>query len=96
MAIYTLPNGSTWNTGLSYFEQPDVEAYNFVGEVETGNEPVQTFISGPNPNLPRVKTQTWTETSYDDYNYIYTTSFSYKGNSYTKQNVLETFTIENK
>ena len=96
MAVVTLPNGATWNTGLSYFEQSDAEAYNFIGEVETGNTPVKTFISGSNPNLPRIKTQTWTETSYDNYDYIYTTSYSYKGNSYTKQNVQETFQIESK
>ena len=96
MAIVTLQNGSTWNTWLSYFEQPDLGSYDFISQVETGNTPIKTFISGPNPDLPRVKTQTWTETSYDNYNYIYTTSYSYKGNSYTKQNVQETFQIETK
>ena len=28
--LVTLPNGATWNTGLSYFEQSDPEVYNFI------------------------------------------------------------------
>lgn len=95
MAIYTLPNGSTWNTGLPYNEQ-STGSYEFIDQVERANTPVKTFISGQNPNLPRVTSQTWTETSYDTYNYISKETYTYKDNSYTKQNVVDTFEIENK
>jgi hypothetical protein len=96
MAIVTLPNGAQYNTGTPYIEQPDSGSFEFGSAVEFANNPTKTFISGSNPNLPRIKTQTWTETSYDNYNYIRVTSYNYAGSSYTKQFVTETFQIESK
>ena len=96
MALYTLPNGSTYNTGYSFFQQPDSGSYKFMGEVVEANTPVQTFLSGSNPNIPRVKTQIWTESSYDDYDYIRKTEYGYNGNTYTRQNVYESFEIQSK
>ena len=96
MALYTLPNGSTYNTGLSFFQQPDSGSYKFMGEVVEANTPIKVFISGSNPNIPRIKTQTWIETGYDDYNYTRKSEYGYTDNSYTRQTVLETFEIQNK
>jgi len=96
MATYTLPNGSTWNTGLDYFKQTDENVYQFIKEVETANTPVKTFVSGANANIPRMTQQQWTESSYDNYNYIRNTVYTYKGNTYTRQHVTETFEIQSK
>ena len=60
MALYTLPNGSTYNTSLPFNQQPDTGSYEFMDEVEIGNTPIKISIPGVNPNIPRVKTQTWT------------------------------------
>ena len=86
---------STWNTDLPYNEQ-STGSYEFIDQAERANTPVKTFISGQNSNLPRVTSQTWTETSYDTYNYICKETYTYKGNSYTKQDVVVTFEIESK
>ena len=96
MPTYTLPNGSTWNTGLDYFNQTDPTAYKFIKEVETANTPIKTFVSGANANIPRMTQQQWTESSYDNYNYIRTTTYTYKGDTYTRQYVTETFEIQSK
>ena len=96
MALYTLPNGSTYNTGYPFFQQPDSGSYDFMEEVTTANIPIKTFLSGSNPNIPRIKTQTWTESSYDTYNYIRKTEYGYNGNTYTRQDVYESFEIQSK
>ena len=96
MATYTLPNGSTWNTGLDYFNQTDPTAYKFIREVEVANTPIKTFVSGANANIPRMTQQQWTESSYDSYNYVRTTTYTYKGDTYTRQHVTETFEIQSK
>jgi len=94
MATYTLPNGSTWNTGLDYFKQTDQNVYQFIKEVEAANTPVKTFISGA--STPRMTQQQWTESSYDNYNYIRNTVYTYDGNTYTRKHVAETFEIQSK
>jgi hypothetical protein len=96
MATYTLPNGSTWNTGLDYFSQTDESAYKFIREIETANTPTKIFISGSNVNIPRITQQQWIESSYDNYNYIRTSTYTYEGDTYTRNHVLETFEIQNK
>ena len=96
MAIYTLPNGSTYNTGLGYFGQTDETVYDFIEQVETVNTASITSVSGINPNIPRVTSRTWTETSYDNYNYIKKTQYTYQGSSYVIDNVNEEFLIEGK
>ena len=96
MALYTLPNGSTYNTSLPFNQQPDTGSYEFMDEVEIGNTPIKISIPGVNPNIPRVKTQTWTESSYDGYDYIRKTEYGYNGNTYTRQNVYESFEIQSK
>jgi hypothetical protein len=96
MAVYTLPNGSEYNTGYSFLEQPDSGSYEFMAQVETANTPICTYLSGSNPNIPRVKTKTLTETGYPDYDYIRKTEFGYTDNTYTRQSVTETFEIQSK
>jgi len=96
MAIYTLPNGSQYNTGLGFFNQTDLDCYKFIREVELGNTPVLTQISGSNSSIPRTIKREFTETSYDTYNYIKTTEYQYKGDTYEISNVNESFIIQNK
>jgi len=94
MATYTLPNGSTWNTGLDYFKQTDENVYQFIKEIEAANTPVKTSISGA--PTPRTSQQQWIESSYDNYNYIRTTTYTYDGNTYVRKHVQETFEIQSK
>ena len=96
MAVYTLPNGSEYNTGYSFFEQPDTGSYEFMTQVEMANTPVCTYLSGSNPNIPRVKTKTHTESGYENYDYIRKTEFGYTDNTYVRQTVTETFEIQSK
>ena len=96
MAIYTLPNGSEYNTGLDYDNQPDQDCYDFTFEVRNGNTPTIVTTPGQDPNLPRPITRTFTETSYTGSNYILQVEFSYRGNSYISNGVHTTFTIEDK
>ena len=96
MAIYTLPNGSTYNTGLGYFGQTDAAVYDFMQEITLANTASITSVSGINPNIPRVTSRTWTETSYDNYNYIRKTQYIYRGSSYVIDDVNEEFLIEGK
>jgi len=96
MAIVTLPNGAKYNTGKAWNEQPDTGSMEFIGEVQFANSPTTSSVSGQNPNLPRITSRTWTETSYTGSNYIFITNFSYQGNTYKSSNVQSTFTIEDK
>ena len=97
MAIVTLPNGAEYNTGKAWNEQPDYqEVSDFITEVQTANIPTATSMSGQNPNIPRIRSRTWTETSYTGSNYIFKTNFSYQGDTYKNSNISSTFTIEDK
>ena len=96
MALYTLPNGSTYNTGLDYENQPDPDCYDFTSEVQLGNSPTIITTPGQDPNLPRPITRTYTETSYTESNYILQVNISYQGNSYISNGIYTTFTIEDK
>ena len=96
MAIVTLPNGSEYNTGLSWDNQPNTGSMEFINEVQFANSPTSTSISGQNSNIPRITSRTWTETSYTGSNYIFNTNFSYQGNTYKSSNISSTFTIEDK
>ena len=96
MAIYTLPNGSQYNTGLEFSNQTDLDCYKFIREVELGNTEVKTQISGSNSSIPRTIKREFTETSYDTYNYIKTSEYQYNGDTYEINHVNESFIIQNK
>lgn len=97
MAIVTLPNGSEYNTGKDWDKQTDYqEVSDFITEVQFANPPTATSMSGQNPDLPRITSRTWTETSYTGSNYIFRTNFSYQGDTYKSSNVSSIFTIEDK
>ena len=97
MAIYTLPNGAEYNTGKDWDKQTDYqEVSDFITEIQTANTFTTSSISGLNPNLPRITSRTWTETSYTGSNYIFRVDFSYHGDTYKSSNVQSTFTIEDK
>ena len=84
MAIYTLPNGAKYNTSLDMYHQPTTDEYSgsidFCEQVIQNNDMIETFISGPNSNLPKRDKQRHTDTSYDTYNYTVETSFHYVSN----------------
>ena len=96
MAIVTLPNGAQYNTGLPWDNQPDTGSIDFITEMQFANISTTSSISGQNPNIPRVTSRTWTETSYTGSDYIFQTKFSYQGNTYLSSNVQSTFTIQDK
>ena len=97
MAIVTLPNGAEYNTGRAWNEQTDYqEVSDFITEVQTANIPTATSMSGQNPNIPRIRSRTWTETSYTGSNYIFKTTYTYKDSSYAVRSVGDNFTIEDK
>jgi len=85
MAIITLPNGSKIDTTLDIYHQPRTDEYSgsidFCTEVMQNNDISSSFISGPNPNLPKRDMQTFIDTSYDIYNYKILTLFYYKNPS---------------
>jgi len=77
MAIITLPNGAKYNTGKDWDKQTDQqEVSDFITETQTANTPTLTSLPGQNPNVPRITSRTWTETSYTGSNYIFKTNFS--------------------
>ncbi len=97
MAIVTLPNGAEYNTGKDWDNQTDQqEVSDFITEIQTANIPTLNSLPGQNPNIPRITSRTWTETSYTGSNYIFNTNFSYQGDTYKNSNVSSTFTIEDK
>ena len=96
MAIVTLPNGSKYNTSISWQQQPDTGSFAFIEEVQTTNEPTKITEKGMDPTLPRVKSRIWTETSYTGSNYIFQITYRYLNISYAVQSVGSNFKIENK
>ena len=96
MAIVTLPNGAKYNTGRAWSQQPDTGSLEFIEGIQFANTSTTSLISGQNPNLPRITSRTWTETSYTGSNYIFKTDFSYQGDTYKSSAVQSTFTIEDK
>lgn len=96
MAIYTLPNRSQYNTALAYDQQTDTGSISFIENVQNNNEAVSTSIAGENSNIPRIKTMTWTDTSYTGSNYIFKSTYNYNGNSYICSGIQNTFNIEDK
>ncbi len=96
MAIYTLPNGSQYNTALEYDQQTDTGSMSFIESVQNNNEAVSTSIAGKNSNIPRIKTMTWTDTSYPSSNYIFKSTYNYNKNSYICSGVQNIFNIEDK
>lgn len=76
MALIELPNGSTWNTLLDITEQSE-ECNEFTDNLLENIEPqIEKNIS--NNGVNRINSETYTDTRYDTYNYVYKTIFSYK------------------
>ena len=96
MAVYTLPNSASYDTGLAFNAQPDITVYDFMDQMQTANTASITTISGVNANIPRVTSRTWIETSYNNYNYIRKTDRTYQGDGYIIASINEQFLIEGK
>ncbi len=76
MALIELPNGSTWNTSLDITEQSE-KCNEFTDNLLESVEPqIEKDIS--NNGVERVNTETYTDTRYDTYNYVFKTTFTYK------------------
>ena len=75
MAVYTLPNGSIYDTNLDWGVQSS-GSQEFWLEVQT-TTPVQTTEQTRNPNRNRVLKEVYTDTSYSGSNYIVTTNNIY-------------------
>lgn len=96
MAVYTLPNGSTYDTSYTFDNQPDQEVYDFTYDIQQTITPVIVTTTGQDPNLPRPTSYTWTDASYDNYNYIITEQLFYIGNTYRSAGSSCTFERQNK
>ena len=101
MSIVTLPNGAKYNTSLDMYDQPRTDEYSgsidFCNLVIQNNSMSSSFISGPNPNLPKRNTETFLDTSYDTYNYKIVTTYFYKQpNEYAIQATETKLTRESK
>lgn len=76
MALIELPNESTWNTLLDITEQSE-KCNEFTDNLLENIEPqIEKDIS--NNGVERVNTETYTDTRYDTYNYIFKITFNYK------------------
>ena len=101
MAIVTLPNGAQYDTGLPWNNQPDSGSYLFMDEIQETQSPIEIKEQTRNPNLERILSQTWIDTSYTGSNYVYKTSYSYKFGSgdskcFALLGTVSEFKIENK
>lgn len=68
MAIHTLPNGAEWDDTLNFGDQTE-EAQEFWQTLQDNVTPVDVTEPSINPNMPRLISKTWTDTSYETYNY---------------------------
>ena len=71
MAVYTLPNGSEYDTNLDWGHQSS-GSQEFWLEVQETTTPIQTTEQTRNPNRNRVLKEVYTNTSYSGSNYIIT------------------------
>jgi len=69
MAIYTLPNSASWDDSLDFADQSE-EAQEFWNNLIGSITPTSIYEPTSNPNLDRLTSQTWLDTSYSgSYNY---------------------------
>lgn len=69
MAIYTLPNNASWDDSLNFSNQSE-EAQEFWNNIMGSIIPTSIYEPTSNPNLDRLTSQTWLDTSYSgSYNY---------------------------
>ena len=76
MALIELPNGAIWNTTLDATEQSE-ECNEYTDDLLENIEP-QIIKDINNNGIERVNSETYTDTRYDTYNYIYKTIFTFK------------------
>ena len=62
-----------WYSNKNTEDQTDEKAQEFASLMKESVQAVTTKVTGPNPNLPKIQSKAWTDTSYPDYNYILTT-----------------------
>ena len=101
MSIVTLPNGSQYDTSREFFDQPDTGSGIFIDEMLNSITPVEVKETTRNPNLKRVLTETWTDTSHTGSNYIFETQYTYKFSAgsnqcFARQGSVSNFKIESK
>lgn len=70
MAIYTLPNGSTWDNTIDNQTYQTSGSQQFWSDITDNITPVLVTENTSNPPTPRILKSTWTDTSYSESNYI--------------------------
>ena len=70
MAIYTLPNGSTWDTSIDNQTYQTSGSQQFWSDITETITPVLVTENTCNPTRTRILKSTWTDTSYSESNYI--------------------------
>jgi UDP-N-acetyl-D-mannosaminuronate dehydrogenase len=68
MAIHILPNGAEWDDTLDFEDQTE-SAQEFWQTLQENVTPVDVTEPSINPNMPRLVSKTWTDTSYETYDY---------------------------
>jgi hypothetical protein len=76
MAIHTLPNGAEWDDELSLSVQ--VEDAQIFWENVQSTTPISVTEPSANPNMDRLISNTWVDTSYDNFDYQIKTIRSYQ------------------
>jgi hypothetical protein len=76
MAIYTLPNGSTWDSTIDIINQ-NTGSQHFWGDILETVTPVLVTENTCNPTRSRTIKSTWSDTSYSGSNYIITKTNNY-------------------
>lgn len=100
MAIHTLPNGAEWDDNLDFGNQTEA-AQEFWQTLQENVTPVDVTEPSINPNMPRLVSKTWTDTSYETYDYQITQTRHYQNSAmdrkaFAVRYVTTTYTINNK
>lgn len=85
MAIYTLPNGSTWDSTIDNQTNQSTGSQHFWSDIEETITPVLVTENTCNPTIPRILKSTWTDTSHSGSNYIVIKTNNYMHNAMSDQ-----------
>ena len=101
MAIYTLPNGSTWDNTIDNQTYQTSGSQQFWSDITDNITPVLVTENTSNPTTPRILKSTWTDTSYSGSNYIIIKTNNYihgamSDKCFAKSGVIYQYQIESK
>lgn len=77
MATHTLPNGAEWDDDLDFGDQTEL-AQEFWQTLQDNVTPISVTEPSCNLNMDRLISNTWVDTSYDNFNYQIKTTRTYQ------------------